>query len=170
MAGDRECVMSWIGRLLADRQMLCARLQAAMDLLTADPRVDGRLAAIGYCFGGRVVLEAARAGMPLSAVVSVHGSLSTDAPARRDQLVARVLVCHGALDPHVPRRQIDEFIDEMNAADADWRSTSTAEPCTALPTDHGPPGPGVAYDAAADARSSVAIESFLAEALAATRH
>lgn len=65
VAGDRARVMSCIGWLLADRQRLCKRLQAAIDVLIRDPRIDGQIAAIGYCFGGRVVLEAARAGLPL---------------------------------------------------------------------------------------------------------
>jgi dienelactone hydrolase len=91
VAGDRERVMSCIGQLLSDRERLCARLQAAIDVLAGDPRVDGRLAAIGYCFGGRVVLEAARGGARLAGVVSVHGSLATDAPARPGVITAKVL-------------------------------------------------------------------------------
>jgi dienelactone hydrolase len=168
VAGDRQRVMSRIGQLIADRRLLCARLQAAIDVLAADPRVDGRLAAIGYCFGGRVVLEAARAGMRLAAVVSVHGGLSTDTPARRGELAAKVLVCHGALDPHIPRQRLDEFIDEMNAAGADWQLNVYGRARHGFTHDHGPPSPGVAYDAATDARSTLAIEEFLAEAFNAT--
>lgn len=169
VAGDRERVMSRIGGLLADRKLLCARLQAGIDVLASNPRVHGRPAAIGYCFGGRVVLEAARAGMRLAAVVSVHGSLSTATPARCGELAAKVLVCHGALDPHVPREQLDEFIEEMNAAGADWQLNVYGRAVHGFTHDHGPQSPGVAYHAIADARSSLAIEHFLAEAFAAQR-
>jgi dienelactone hydrolase len=68
------------------------------------------------------------------------------------------------VDPHVPRQQVDEFIDEMNAADADWQLNVYGRALHGFTHDHGPPGPGVAYDAAADARSALAIEAFLAEA------
>ena len=168
VAGDRERVLSCLHQLLGDRQRLCARLQAAVDVLARDARVDGRIAAIGYCFGGGVVLEAARAGAPLAAVVSVHGRLATDTPARSGEITAKVLACHGALDPHVPREQVNGFIDEMNAAGADWQLDVYGQALHGFTHEHGPPSPGVAYNAAADARSSIAIAALLAEAFQAT--
>ena len=60
--GDRQRTMATIGALVADPDRLCARAVAGLDVLTAHPRVDGRTAAVGYCFGGTTVLEMARAG------------------------------------------------------------------------------------------------------------
>jgi dienelactone hydrolase len=129
--------------------------------------VDGRIAAVGYCFGGMTVLEVARGGAPLSGVVSVHGSLAAMAPTAPGSIAAKILVCHGALDPHVPMSQVTGFADEMNTAGADWQLIVygralhgfTHETATGRET------PGVAYDAAADARSRTAIEAFLREAM-----
>src|SRR6184192_3419253 len=65
-----------------DAAVVAARFNAALDLLKRDPHVDpARIAAIGYCFGGGVVLNMARSGADLAAVVSFHGSLGTKTPA-----------------------------------------------------------------------------------------
>src|SRR6266704_2056224 len=99
---------------------LCQRACAGAEALLSHPQVDGRIAAVGYCFGGMTVLELARSGMDLTGVISVHGSLNTPRPARPGTVKAKILVCHGALDPHVPITQVTEFVQEMNQAGADW--------------------------------------------------
>ena len=94
-----------------------ARFQAAMDLLQAHALSDpAQTAAIGYCFGGGVVLQMVRDGVDLRGVVSFHGSLGTDRPAKPGATSARVLVCHGAEDPFVPVEQIEAFKKEMEDA------------------------------------------------------
>src|SRR5437879_2006671 len=82
-------------------------------VLASQPRVDGRIAAVGYCFGGMTVLELARSGIDLAGVVSIHGSLATSRPAQPGSVKAKILVCHGALAPHVPMTQVDAFVEEM---------------------------------------------------------
>lgn len=97
------------------------RFLAAMELLKAQPNVDPeKIAAIGYCFGGGIVLEMARRGVDLDGVVSFHGSLATDAPARPGQVKAKVLVYNGADDPFVKPEQIEAFKREMQAAGVDY--------------------------------------------------
>lgn len=99
-----------------------ARFLAARDLLARHPTVDpARIAAIGYCFGGGVVLQMAREGVDLKGVVSFHGSLATDRPARKGAVKARILVYNGAADPFVTPDQIEAFKQEMAAAGADHR-------------------------------------------------
>jgi len=96
-----------------------ARFEAARATLVADPHVDpSRLAAIGYCFGGAVVLGQARAGADLKAVASFHGSLGTDHPAQLGKVKARLLVMTGADDPFVPPAAVAAFEKEMKAAGA----------------------------------------------------
>ena len=90
-------------------------------MLTSHPDVDGRIAAVGYCFGGMTVLETAREGAALAGVVSVHGTLDTPRPPRPARCARRCWSCHGALDPHVPTAQVTVFADEMRDAGADWQ-------------------------------------------------
>lgn len=102
-----------------------ARFEAALRLLRQQPSVDAaRIAAIGYCFGGGVVLEMARMGLDLKAVASFHGSLATAHPAGQGAIKARILVANGADDPFVKPEEIAAFKQEMDAAGADYRFVS----------------------------------------------
>jgi dienelactone hydrolase len=163
VAGHRERVMSRIRELRNDPDRLCQRAQRGIEVLTSHPLVDGRIAAVGYCFGGMTVLELARSGMELAGAVSLHGNLETSRPARPGTLKAKILVCHGALDPHVPMAQVSAFAEEMNSAGADWQLIVYGGAMHGFTHDTGPHGPGVAYHAASDARSAQAIEQFLSE-------
>jgi dienelactone hydrolase len=98
------------------------RFKAAYTLLQAQPVTDDdKMAAIGYCFGGAVVLQMARQGLDLDGVVSFHGSLGTQSPAQPGQVKASVLVAHGAADPFVSDEQVAAFKQEMQAANVDYR-------------------------------------------------
>lgn len=93
------------------------RFLAAMDLLKQHETVDAKnIGAIGYCFGGGIVLAMARMGVDLKGVVSFHGSLGTQQPAKPGSVKARVLVCNGADDPFVPQKDIDAIKKEMKKA------------------------------------------------------
>ncbi|MGD8592342.1 MAG: dienelactone hydrolase family protein [Gammaproteobacteria bacterium] len=98
-----------------------ARFKAAMDVLknhkTTNPE---KIAAIGYCFGGGLLLELARRGVDLDAVVSFHGSLATENPAQSGDVKAKVLVCHGADDPFVKPEHISALKTEMKNAKVDF--------------------------------------------------
>jgi dienelactone hydrolase len=99
-----------------------ARFVAAMQLLQQQPTVDPeRIAAIGYCFGGGIVLEMARLGLDLKAVVSFHGSLGTDHPAQKGEIKGKILVANGAADPFTTPEQISAFKQEMDAAGVDYQ-------------------------------------------------
>src|SRR2546430_5573935 len=107
-----------------DAAVVAARFNAALDLLKRDPHVDpARIAAIGYCFGGGVVLGMARSGADLAAVVSFHGSLGTKTPAEPGKVKARVLVLAGGADPFVPPEHVEAFRKEMQTASTDRKST-----------------------------------------------
>ena len=121
VAGNRERIMARIAELRAEPGRLPRRASAGIEVLRSHPLTSGHIAAVGYCFGGMTVLELARSGAQLSGIVSVHGSLDTKHPAAPDATQAKILVCHGALDPHVPLTQVTAFADEMKAANADWQ-------------------------------------------------
>lgn len=161
--GDRERTMATIGALVADPDRLCARAVAGLDVLTAHPRVDGRTAAVGYCFGGTTVLELARAGVAVAGVASVHGGLRRRRPGPVAPITARVLACHGGADPHVPAAEVTAFVDEMTTANADWQLAVYRGAVHGFTHRQPSATPGVAFDAVADARSATALRLFLAE-------
>jgi len=164
VTGNRERIMRQIGELRSNRDALVRRVQAASEILLSRPEIDGRFAAVGYCLGGMIVLEYARSGASISAVVSVHGNMETTSPAAASSIRARILVCHGALDPHVPMSQVATFAEEMKNAGADYQLNLygnamhgfTHETATGQQ-------PGVMYHAQSDARSSIAIQDLLEE-------
>lgn len=103
-----------------DAAVVAARFQAALDVLKKQPQVDAdKLGAIGYCFGGTVALELARAGADLDAVGVFHGGVKpVSAPAQKGKVKARILVQEGGADPMIPKEQIDAFRKEMKDAGA----------------------------------------------------
>jgi len=108
--------------VMANLPIMKSRFDAAMDFLKADDHVDPtRIAAIGYCFGGAVVLGMAREGADLKAVVSFHGNLATQHPAEMGKVKARILVCNGADDEFISAEMIKKFKDEMKAAGANLK-------------------------------------------------
>ncbi len=108
------------GRVLDDNPAFMAtRFLAAMAVLKADPHVDPeKIAAIGYCWGGAVALNMARAGADLDAVVTFAGVLDTKFPAQKDQVQPRILILTGELDPLAPPAKRQAFAKEMTDAGA----------------------------------------------------
>lgn len=140
------------------------RIRQAIAALVALPEAEGLpLAAIGFCMGGYAVLELAREGAPLEAVVSFHGLLGTDLPAEPGKVTARILVCHGDADPMVPRSQVVGFWEEMDVAGANWHFHSYSGVKHGF-TNPGPVhNPAVGYDASADRQSWTAMFSLFDE-------
>jgi dienelactone hydrolase len=98
-----------------------AALRAAYQLLLDQALVDQeKTAAIGYCFGGAMVLHMARIGLPLSAVASFHGALGSFHTAEPGSIQPRILVCHGEVDSMVTMDDLNGFKAEMGAAGADY--------------------------------------------------
>ncbi|HET6348377.1 MAG TPA: dienelactone hydrolase family protein [Candidatus Krumholzibacteria bacterium] len=140
------------------------RFMAGYDLLKSNPHVDpAHISAIGYCFGGGVVLSAALSGVPLDAVVSFHGALPTDPATGKP--TARVLVCHGAADPFTTPEQIATFQKNMTDAGMDWEFILYANAKHSFTNpDAGTHGmPQLEYNQKADKRSWQTMLNFLAE-------
>ena len=97
------------------------RFHAAMKMLQEQPEVKaGPVAAVGYCFGGAVVLDMARSGFDLAAVISMHGSLTPSDVKARPGIKSRILVCHGSEDSFIPQDAIEAFKEEMEEARANY--------------------------------------------------
>lgn len=142
------------------------RLRAAVRALAALNEAAGLpVGAIGFCMGGQAALELAREGAPLFAAVSFHGLLGTDLPAEPGAVQARILVCHGDADPMVPRAQVLQFWEEMDAAGANWHFHAYAGVKHGF-TNPGPTtNPATAYDESADRQSWAAMYSLFDEVL-----
>jgi len=166
VAGDRERIIATVTALRDDPDLLVERGAAALQVLLDSPHVDGRVAAVGFCFGGLAALTLARAGLPLRAAVSMHGSLATPRPAEPGAVRARILVCHGARDPHVPMADVTAFAAEMTRADADWQLNVYGRAMHGFTHDHAVPGAisGVEYDREADELSFAAAREHLERA------
>jgi dienelactone hydrolase len=145
------------------------RFDAAQQVLKKHPTVDGNnIAAIGYCFGGAIVLEMVRHGEPLKGVVSFHGSLNTEQPAKAGRLKARMLVLTGEADPFVPAEQVEAFKKEMDAAKASYKLIAypgakhafTSKGADALGEKFKLP---LAYNADADQKSWAEMQAFFKE-------
>ncbi|WP_323991466.1 dienelactone hydrolase family protein [Nguyenibacter sp. L1] len=116
--------MAAIRPLMADRALMRRRIGHALAVLKAQagsaPIDLARLAAIGFCFGGAAVLDLARSGADVRAVVSFHGNLTTDDPARARAIHAAVLAMNGA-DDATTAPDFAGFMDEMRQAPAPWQ-------------------------------------------------
>lgn len=150
-----------------------ARFEAALNLLKQEKSVDAaNIAAIGYCFGGSVVLNMARAGEPLKAVTSFHGGLSTQQPAERGKVTARIASFTGENDPMIPATQVAAFREEMKKAGVKYKVV-TYPGATHAFTNPAADEYGrkfnlpLAYDAVADKASWDAGLAFLADAFKA---
>jgi len=144
-----------------------ARFIAAMEFLKQQPFVDPeKIAAIGYCFGGGIVLNMARQGVDLKGVASFHGNLAAIKLAGPGSVKAKILVLHGADDKFTTPEQIETFKKEMKAAGADFRfivypgamhSFTNPEADVYAKKFHIP----VAYNASADKNSWTELKKFL---------
>ena len=111
-------------QMLADPALLLARVEAGMRALAEQPEIDAeRLAAIGYCLGGKGVLDLARSGAAIKAVVAFHALLSPYRAKADAPVAARILLLTGARDPLVPIADVARFCDEMAELGADYRLT-----------------------------------------------
>ena len=144
-----------------------ARFMAALDFLKGQPTVDpSRIAAIGYCFGGGVVLNMARQGVGLKGVASFHGGLAAVKPAQPGSVRAKILVLNGGADKFITPEQIEAFKQEMKGAGADFQFISypgalhsfTNPEATELGKKFNMP---IAYNAQADKESWNEMKKFL---------
>jgi dienelactone hydrolase len=143
---DGKEASAQVTKLFSDTPMLRARATEALAQLRAQagkaPLDPDKVAAIGYCFGGSTALELARAGADVDAVVSFHGGLKTQSPAKPGSVKASVLVLNGADDGNIKPEDIAGFEQEMKAANADWQfvNLSGAVHCFAEEDANRPPG------------------------------
>jgi dienelactone hydrolase len=156
------------GKYKADRAMLRGRVNAGLAQLLKSPLVaKGKVAAIGYCFGGTTVLELARSGADVQGVVSFHGGLGTPAPDDAKNIKCPLLICHGADDPFVKADEVAAFKSEMDKARVKYQFVAYPGAVHSFTRkDAGEDNSkGAAYNAAADKESWKAMREFFGEIL-----
>ncbi len=143
------------------------RIQLALDQLIKSGANADNIVAIGYCFGGTGVLEAARGHLNVKGVASFHGGLGKDASRPAEPITAKVLICHGADDPFVPKEEITAFQQEMRDTKADWQMIYYANSVHSFtnPEAGNDNSKGAAYNAVAAKRSFEHLQLFLNEVL-----
>jgi dienelactone hydrolase len=166
-----EAPMEFLRPFMTDVPGMRRRIAAGLDTLTreADRRAIGdigRRAAIGFCFGGLNVIDLARTGADVAAVVSMHGTLTTPQPAKRGDIKAAVLAVHGAADPVAPKAERDAFEAEMTQAQARWALLIFGDVVHGF-TDPQVNVPGVAvYNEAATRHGYALAHAYIADAFA----
>ncbi|KIQ24855.1 dienelactone hydrolase [Flavobacterium sp. MEB061] len=143
------------------------RINAALQELIKSGANADNIVAIGYCFGGTGVLEAARGHLNLKGVASFHGGLGKDAARAVEPITTKVLVCHGADDPFVSKEEITAFQQEMRDSKADWQMIYYANSVHSFtnPEAGNDNSKGAAYNAVAAKRSFEHLQLFLNEVL-----
>jgi dienelactone hydrolase len=152
---------------MKDFSALKEKFLAAIDLLKKNELVDtNKIAAIGYCYGGGVVLNMARAGIDLKSVVSFHGNLAAVEPAQKGKVKAKILVCNGGADKFTSSESISNFKNEMKSAGVDFTFKSyrgalhafSNPAATELGKKFNMP---IAYNESADKKSWAEMQKFL---------
>ncbi|BBX15735.1 carboxymethylenebutenolidase [Mycolicibacterium duvalii] len=164
-AGGIDATGAAMTAFLADREALARRLAAVYDALVSGPDVDaGRVAAVGFCFGGLCVLDLARAGHPLVAVASFHGLLTPPPHAPPRPVTAKVIVFHGWDDPFAPPDDVVALGREFSGRGIDWQLHAFGNTMHAFMAPFADdPARGVLFSESASRRAWASLERFLAE-------
>lgn len=161
--------MGFVQEVMSGAGVATARFDKALEILRQHPTVNpDNLGAIGYCFGGSIVLNMARMGKELDGVVSFHGGLSSLTPAKPGEVDARVLVLHGADDSMNPDSVVNAFKAEMESANVNYEFIAYKGAKHSFTNPHADSmgralGMDIAYDAESDKKSWEEMKEFFNE-------
>jgi dienelactone hydrolase len=165
---QREQASQWMQQITADVDLWRERAGLGLAQLKASALVDdGKVAAVGYCFGGGTVLQMAYGGADVAGVVSFHGSLPAAPEDSKGRIKTKILALHGQADGMVPPEVVKNFEAKLAAAEANWELVSYGGVRHGFTNpDAGRYGiPNLKYDAQADARSWERMKGFFGEIL-----
>lgn len=160
------------------KALMAERAQAGLDQLLGTGLVDpSRVAAIGYCFGGSTVQALAYSGAPLAGIVSFHGGLIPMSAEAAGRNKAKILICHGAMDPSLKQADIDAYLKSLNDCKVDYKFVAYAGALHAFTNPesdaNAAANPGmkgfIGYSPSADRRSWEDMKAFFGEIFAAGR-
>jgi dienelactone hydrolase len=157
------------GKYKGDRKLLRERLNLALARLLEEKNVNkGKVAAAGYCFGGTAAIELARSGAAIKGVVSFHGGLDSPTPAEGQNIKAKVLLHHGAIDPYVAAKDVEALEAEFGTYKVDYQLIKYGGTVHSF-TEEGAGtdiSKGAAYNKLSEQRSFTSTKSFLQEIFA----
>lgn len=166
----REDVMPRLNDLLANPEKIRALAHAGLNILANRPETDAsRIAAVGYCFGGTMVMELAQSGADVRAVVGFHAGLHTARPEDARNITASVLMLIGTDDPHATADDRKQFEERMHAGGVkDWQMHLYGEVGHSYtnPAASKANMPGIGYDERYDKRSWQAMVNLFEEVFA----
>jgi len=156
-----------MGPLVEDRSLLEKRMLANLETAAALPGVDrGRMAAVGFCFGGLCALDLARANAPLKAVASMHGLLKPRPGDGSDPIKPKVTIFHGWDDPMAPPEDVTAIGKELTARQADWQLHAYGNAMHAFTNEHAnDPDHGLQYQPVVARRAWASFRDYLEEVL-----
>ena len=164
--GTREDGFARMNPLRENRPLLQDRMLHLLEIVRGLPEIDGgRIAAIGFCFGGLCALDLARTGADIAGVASFHGIFTPPGNIESPKISARVAAYHGWDDALVPPEDVVALGRELSAAGCDWQIHCFGGAVHGF-THARPPEEGIAVNALADKRSWRAVEDFLQECFA----
>ncbi|MDD2760938.1 MAG: dienelactone hydrolase family protein [Methylomonas sp.] len=168
LGNSREENAELMAPYMQDRAKLQRRLLAALATVKLMPWADnGKIAAMGFCFGGLCALDLARTGVDIGGVISFHGLLVPPDNLPHPQIKARVLVLHGHDDPMVPPEQVLALENELTLAGADWQLHTYGHTMHAFTNPlANDPDFGTVYQVTADRRSWLVMKNFFEEIFA----
>lgn len=156
----------WSKRVTGNIELWQNRAMTGLEVLKQDARTDpGRLAAVGYCFGGSTVQQLAYAGSDLLGIVSLHGSLISPPEPVFDHVETKILICHGAADPLIKRETIPGYVAAMEQSGIDWQMIMYGDAKHAFTNPEADKAgmDAVSYNESADRRSWQHMKVFLNE-------
>jgi dienelactone hydrolase len=164
--GSLEENRALMAPFMEDRGLLRKRILAAVQAAQSyEVTAEGKIAAVGFCFGGLCVLDLARSGSPVKGVVSVHGLLKPPPESLPNEMIkAKVLALHGYEDPMAPPEDLTRLATELTDAGVDWQVHAyglTYHSFTNPSANNA--GAGTVFNPAANRRAWQSIENFLAE-------
>lgn len=157
---------AFASEVMSNMETAKERFQAAYNILSESETVEqGQIGAIGYCFGGGVVLNMARLGVDLKGVVSFHGSLATNNPAELNKIKSKILVCNGEADSFITQDDIINFNEEMKNAGVDYKFINYPNALHAFTNPEADDnakkfGLKIAYNKEADEKSWIDMQNF----------
>lgn len=164
VGSSKEENATLMNSLLEDKYALMTRLRTAYSVVKKIPRVDkSNISAIGFCFGGKCVLDMARSNMQLKAAISFHGLLDSTI-IKEQNIDTKILVLHGYNDPMVPPEQVNRFQQEMDRRKADWQLHTFGNTYHAFTNPNAnDPEFGTVFSATSNKRAWKLAEDFLRE-------